>query len=151
MNSGRHARLLSLLFLMTSSINCMNPCRTAWMQLMEAHEPFLKPIDKLKVRLLAFVSMKWISDNTFVRDCIYDRCLSHTHSHTHTHTHTHTAQLLFRDSLTVINYSPGSIAFNLLGFAFHRSPQPGVQESQFYRHTWHDNIDSKISCFQTAK
>ena len=32
MNSGRHARLLSLLFLMTSSINCMNPCRTAWMQ-----------------------------------------------------------------------------------------------------------------------
>ena len=32
MNSGRHARLLSLLFLMTSSIKCMNPCRTAWMQ-----------------------------------------------------------------------------------------------------------------------
>ena len=32
MNSERHARLLSLLFLMTSSINCMNPCRTAWMQ-----------------------------------------------------------------------------------------------------------------------
>ena len=32
MNSGRHARLLSLLFLMTSSINYMNPCRTAWMQ-----------------------------------------------------------------------------------------------------------------------
>ena len=32
MNSGRHARLLSLLFLMTSSINCMNPCRTTWMQ-----------------------------------------------------------------------------------------------------------------------
>ena len=32
MNSGRHARMLSLLFLMTSSINCMNPCRTTWMQ-----------------------------------------------------------------------------------------------------------------------
>ena len=32
MNSGRHARLLSLLFLMTSSINCMNPCQTAWIQ-----------------------------------------------------------------------------------------------------------------------
>ena len=32
MSSERHARLLSLLFLMTSSRNCMNPCRTAWMQ-----------------------------------------------------------------------------------------------------------------------
>ena len=32
MNSGRHVRLLSLLFLMTSSINCMDHCRTAWMQ-----------------------------------------------------------------------------------------------------------------------
>ena len=37
----------------------------------------------LKVRLLAVVSTKWISDNTFVRDCT----LSHTNTHTLTHAH----------------------------------------------------------------